>query len=366
MSESSKPSRAGVFDMVPTIETEVSVANSSLIPLYSISGILDYKAPGNHCLAGDYHIQRGAPTLLVGHPGCGKSRATLWLAVQGAKGTGSWFGHKIHYPFKTFILQSENGINRLHRDLKTIQGIEKYEDSIRISAFDSYAGFQFDNDAFRAELVQLLQEFQPDLVVVDPWNDIAQDHQAADFHDAMLRLKDCLSHAANPACLIVHHFRKPKDETRTKGRSQAFHAAGSYVIVSKARGVIGMNPASDDPVDQQVVVTVSKNNDGEHGPNSAWTRHAGWFEPVLDFDWDAYYKGNENKAPKVTLNHLKQVFDEGKTALSKSEAAKKLQEVAKVGRSTAYNYLGPEGAYAEHLEFDESEKKLHLNPLIKD
>ena len=124
--------------------------------------------------------------------------------------------------------------------------------------------------------------------MVDPWNDIAQDHQAADFHDAMLRLKDCLSHAANPACLIVHHFRKPKDENRIKGRSQAFHAAGSYVIVSKARCVIGMNPASDDPVDQQVVVTVSKNNDGEHGPNSAWTRHAGWFEPVLDFDWDFF------------------------------------------------------------------------------
>ena len=168
MSESSKLNRAGVFDMVPSIETEVAVATSSLIPIYSISEILDYKAPENHCLVGDYHIQRGAPTLLVGHPGCGKSRATLWLAVQGAKGTGSWFGHKIHYPFKTLILQSENGVNRLHRDLKTIQGIEKYEDSIRISAFDSYAGFQFDNDAFRAELVRLLEEFQPMCPKVPP------------------------------------------------------------------------------------------------------------------------------------------------------------------------------------------------------
>jgi hypothetical protein len=133
-----------------------------------------------------------------------------------------------------------------------------------------------------------------------------------------------------------------------------------------ARCVIGMNAASDDTEDAKVVVTVSKNNDGKHGADSAWTRYAGWFEPVPDFDLDAYYNGNQNKTPRVTLDHLKQIFDEGKTTLSKSEAAEKIQEAAKVGRSTAYNYLSLDGVYAEHLEFNESDQKLHLNLFIKD
>ncbi len=364
--KSSHSDRAGVFEFASSIECAAAETSSPLIPAYSIGEILDYKAPENLCLVGDFHIQRGAPTLLVGHPGCGKSRATLWLAVQGAKGEGSWFGHPVHHRFKTLILQSENGMNRLHRDLKTIPGIEKYEDSIRITAFDSYAGFQFDQPDFRDELGRLLEGFQPDLVVIDPWNHIARDSREADFQEAMAKLKECLGYANNPACLIVHHFRKPKDENKAHGRSQAFHAAGSYVLVSMARCVIGMNAASDDTEDAKVVVTVSKNNDGKHGADSAWTRYAGWFEPVPDFDLDAYYKGNQNKTPRVTLDHLKQIFDEGKTTLSKSEAAEKIQEAAKVGRSTAYNYLSLDGVYAEHLEFNESDQKLHLNLFIKD
>ena len=47
-------------------------------------------------------------------------------------------------------------------------------------------------------------------------------------------------------------------------------------------------------------------------------------------------------------------------------AAEKIQEAAKVGRSTAYNYLSLDGVYAEHLEFNESDQKLHLNLFIKD
>ena len=358
--KSSHSDRAGSFEFASSIECSDAEISPPLIPAYSIGEILDYKAPENLCLVGDYHIQRGAPTLLVGHPGCGKSRATLWLAVQGAKGEGSWFSHPVHHRFKTLILQSENGMNRLHNDLKTIPDIEQYEDSIRITAFDSYAGFQFDQPDFRDELGRLLQEFQPDLVVIDPWNHIARDNREADFQEAMAKLKECLGYANNPACVIVHHFRKPKDENKAHGRSQAFHAAGSYVLVSMARCVIGMNAASDDSEDPKVVVTVSKNNDGKHGPDSAWTRYAGWFEPVPDFDFDAYYKGHESKTPKVTLDHLKQIFEDGKKTLSKSEAAERIQCVAAVGRSTAYNYLNLNGIYADYLEFNEVDKKLNL------
>jgi hypothetical protein len=60
--------------------TTPSLAKScSLIKFYSPSELKAYEPPPNQNMIGDYHLQRGSPSVLAGPPGCGKSRAALAL-----------------------------------------------------------------------------------------------------------------------------------------------------------------------------------------------------------------------------------------------------------------------------------------------
>ena len=105
-----------------------------LIEFFSPSQLKAYEPPANQSLVGDYHLQRGVPAVLAGPPGCGKSRAALWLAILGARGAGNWFGMEVHCQFRTLILQNENGLTRLHRDMRELPGVEGLDDWLRISA----------------------------------------------------------------------------------------------------------------------------------------------------------------------------------------------------------------------------------------
>ena len=72
-----------------------------------------------------------------------------------------------------------------------------------------------------------------------------------------------------------------------------------------------MQSASDDVAEDRIVWTCCKNNDGELGDRSAWIRCNGLFDPVSDFDWDAWNSdGLAVKAEKLKL--IK--FQKGKDA----------------------------------------------------
>jgi AAA domain len=311
-----------------------------LIEFYTPTQLKNYSAPTDQCMVGDFHLQRGAPSVLAGPPGCGKSRATLWLSILGAKGAGEWFGMPVRCRFRTLIIQSENGLTRLHRDFQQIPSIEGLDDWVRISAFPSYRGFAFSNPAFRAELKAAVRDFKPDLVIIDPWNACVRDSMEKDFLEGFEWLREIMAEVPDAACLILHHLRKPRSEDRHKGRNLANLLSGSYVLVSMARSVMVMQPASDDTQNSQVVFTPTKNNDGELGARSAWLRKAGWFEPVPDFDFEAFDNGEgADREPKVNEGQLREIFQDGNRWVKLKIAAEELQELAGVGRSLAYDAL---------------------------
>ncbi|MBI3413893.1 MAG: AAA family ATPase [Verrucomicrobia bacterium] len=311
-----------------------------LIEFYSPSQLKNYVVPADQCLVGDFHLQRGAPSVLAGPPGCGKSRATLWLGVLGAQGSGNWFGMPVRCRFKTLIVQSENGLTRLHRDFEQIPNLDGLDDWLRISAFPSYRGFEFANPYFRADLKAALRDFGPQLVIVDPWNACVRDSMEKDFLEGFERLREVMAEAPDAACLILHHLRKPRSEDRHKGRSLANLLSGSYVLVSMARSVMVMQPASDDTEDARVVLTPAKNNDGELGKRTAWTRKAGWFEEVEKFDFEEFDgAGGARREPKVNEGHLRDIFEDGRRWCVLKVAASELEERAGVKRSAAYEAL---------------------------
>ena len=93
----------------------------------------------------------------------------------------------------------------------------------------------------------------------------------------------------------------------------------------------------------------AKNNDGDLGARSAWERRTGMFVPVPNFDFEAFDSGSGKSEPKVTEAHIKELFDNGRRWLIRKQAAERLQEIANVGRSAAYEALKPSGRFADWL-----------------
>ena len=83
------------------------------------SQIRAYKTPPDLVLIGDSHIVRGSVTVIAGPPGVGKSRSNMALAEAGATKL-EWFGYKVHCKFRTLVIQNENGLCRLQKELDHI------------------------------------------------------------------------------------------------------------------------------------------------------------------------------------------------------------------------------------------------------
>ncbi len=216
------------------------------------------------------------------------------------------------------------------------------------------AGLALQNPMFRAELKAMMRDFAPDLLIVDPWNACVRDAMEKDFQEGFARLREVLAESPNnPAPLILHHLRKPKSEDRHKGRNLANLLNGSYVLVSVARSVMVMQPASDDVEDTRVVMTCAKNNDGALGARTAWERKEGaLFVPAENFNFEEFDAGTTKREPKVNEDHLRKLFENGRRRMVLKQAATRLQEIANVGRSAAYEALKLTGRFAGLLEFD--------------
>lgn len=143
---------------------------------------------------------------------------------------------------------------------------------------------------------------------------------------------------ANPIGVLNLH-RHSNDKHR--GRSLAYLMSCSNIIFSVPRSAFILQPATDDVEDNPVVVTTVKNNDGrEFGPRTAWERQNDGFVAVEDFDWDQYDKGAwKPREAKVQPEHLRILFENGELWLDKADATKRLQSLAKIGRTAAYDAL---------------------------
>jgi len=127
--------------------------------------------------------------------------------------------------------------------------------------------------------------------------------------------------------------------------------------------VLVMQPASDDTEDTRVVVTPVKNNDGEYGPRTAWERKASWFEPVPEFNFEEFDSGSSKREPKVNEGHIRELFENGRNTMKKPRAAERLEEIAKVKRSAAYEALKLEGGRFSHLLMEDPDTgRIGLRP----
>jgi len=358
---------SGFYDPLAGDEQEVATpekkaaSHAALVKFYSPSELREYEPPVNANLVGDYHLQPGAIAILAGPPGCGKSRAALTLAAALGRGEGNWFGLDIHAKARVLVLQNENGMTRLHRDMLSMPQFEGLDEMVRISEPPDL-GLMLANHGFRAELRSVMQDFAPQLVVVDPWNACVRDEMAREYQEGLSFLKDITASGPEKcATLILHHVRKPREGDRQRGRGLANLLAGSYQLVSVARSVMVMQPATDDVEDSRVVFTTAKSNDGDRGPRSCWRHVPSGFELVEDFDFEEFDGGSGRPEPKVKEEHIRAIFADG--LMTQADAAKALMKLCGVGRSTAYDCLKTDGGrFAALIRWQGSLLTLRENP----
>ena len=132
-----------------------------LVEFLSPSQLNAYEPPPGLVLAGDNHLVRGSVFVLGGPPGVGKSRATVALAGAGAM-RSDWFGLPVHTPFRTLIVQNENGRYRLKQEFAQRDGLA-LEDYVRVTPPPPY-GLCFHRAEFRDQLAAQIESF------IRPWS----------------------------------------------------------------------------------------------------------------------------------------------------------------------------------------------------
>ena len=311
------------FADVPEVEAPAPERPRPMVEFLTPSTLRAFVPPEGWNIVGDYHVQRASPFVLGGPPGTGKSRALMALAVAGATGQ-PWFGLPVHRPFRTMILQCENGRVRLKNETADLPpGLDEW---VRVSP--PPFGFAFDDPDFLKQLRAAVEEFGPEVFVLDPWNRLARDDKGRDYKEAFEAILSALPPGDDcPAVGIVAHTRKPQAGERANGRALLNLLAGSYVLGSVPRSAFILQPASDEGTDDRVVFTTAKNNDGALGSPSAWQRRNGLFAPCEDFDWEDFNAAPENATrATVTQDHMEALFNGGKTRLPTGEAVRLLME----------------------------------------
>ena len=241
-----------LFDSVIKAET-IQEAPRPLIEFKKPSELKNFVPPPGIILIGDCHIVRGSVFVIGGAPGVGKSRASVALAEAGATAQ-DWFGLIVKMKFKTMIVQTENGPFRLSKEFGGLD-CEALEDYVRISP-PPPCGVCLERDDFKEQLRAAIREFQPGVVLFDPWNAVARDEKAREYLDTFNQLRSVLPFGDDaPALGIVAHTRKPKTDERASGRALLNLLAGSYVLGSVPRTAFVMQAASDDTTDNRIIWT---------------------------------------------------------------------------------------------------------------
>ena len=180
------------FDEISDTAHKIGKQKRKAVTAVKLSEHMKYEPNEKLGLIGDGDITKGyqGVTVIAGPPGSGKSLVGDSLAIAGAIGRGTWMGRKIHRQFRTLIIQCENGATRLKRVFEAMKA--NYPDL----DFDAWfrvtlppeGGLPFHRPEFRREIGRLVEEFKPDVIVLDPWTAVAAE-------DASKEIIDKLAHA---------------------------------------------------------------------------------------------------------------------------------------------------------------------------
>lgn len=311
-------------------------------------------------LVGDTDVTKGyqGVTIIAGPPGSGKSLAAGSLAVAGAIGRGYWMGRQVHRQFRTLIVQCENGAMRLRKEF---EAMAKHHPDVD---FDSWVrvtlppegGLPFHRPEFRRELARCVEDFQPDVIVVDPWTAVAAEDSSKDIIDKLAEMRSILPPGDKcPALVIVAHTKKPRQEDKgNRGRALMFSVSGSQALVATARCVYVLLPFTDDIQDDRVLWACAKLSDSENPPaDTVWHRRLGTlFRHCDDNPEDYWQEADKSDRQWLTLEMVEKAMANGRI-VTQSRLAEDLADTYNQGsgKSTVHRLL-KRPPFSDHLSND--------------
>jgi RecA-family ATPase len=150
--------------------------NGSKLTMMTISEILAYEDDPRDILLSNGYIEKGAPFVICGPPGIGKSRLALQLAIKSALGQGFLGWETQADDIKWALLQNENGQRRLKADLRvmvqdmTTKERESLDRHILIHSIvtDVDGHLDLSDPEARKRVREVVQDYKPGVVIGDP------------------------------------------------------------------------------------------------------------------------------------------------------------------------------------------------------
>lgn len=179
--------------------------------LYYDEDLKDYKRPEEEYLIDDF-ILKGQVGILVGASGERKTFIALQTILAGASGKKALDLFNVPRKLKVLLIDEENGKPEIDKRIKALKkGMGISLDEKLDIAYLSFFNAKLDDPNKQKKIIQFVEEFQPDLIVVDCLQrvlgiDIDKENQLlSHFLTGFVRP---LSQKYGLSWLFVHHYRK--------------------------------------------------------------------------------------------------------------------------------------------------------------
>jgi hypothetical protein len=301
------------------------------------------------CLLGDRLLAKGQSLVVAGQAGIGKTRLSLQLIV--ACNTGRDFcGIETHARgLRWLVLQTENGLPRLQRDLSALRkwagNFDQDKLHIQVIQKDSDAFLCLGDPAAVAQIEATIRRVQPDVIIADPLRDfgIGDLNSDADMI-ATLRELSRIVRRGNPdrAIVLLHHALTGKaGAAKAFGLERGGFARNSKALIGWARAQINVIPGAEDD-NSQLVLTCGKNSNGKEFPPIAVRLDPDTmvYEPDESFDIDEWRQtvgattSNARKGPQILRDLL-----EPDRKYDKKQIVAIIMDEKGIGKTRAYELV---------------------------
>lgn len=385
------------FDIYQIIENATPAFES--LTILSYQQIVAHKPDPNRRLIHDNLLAKGQIMGLMGAPGIGKSRLTMWMAICCIKGF-AWCGlETFAQGTRWLFIQNENATDRLHTDIGGATRIMRangsdrdLHDKIFIHApeqpIDMACSFAIDGtvDRFR-DLVKMID---PDVVVLDPLISYFKgdnENDSNQMHDTVSTFRSIIhARRKDVAGIIVHHAATGKAAlAEGLGWNRIGFGRGSKALPAALRSVVNVAPGSTEEK-PPVLVWCGKNSNGIHF-NKRAVRLTDDMKYVVDdnFDWASLEDelhgrrrpGRKEQAEMDELSIIHRLPPNG-TEISQNELISEVRDELAIARNTVVKKInalvdrklitqrkdesgGPNGRFYVRLNTKEYGKRIKID-----
>ena len=208
--------------------------------------ILKHTPDPDAVIMGRSLLKRGAMTQFVGWTGEGKSVAVIQLAMCVATGT-PFFGIEVAKPRRVLYIQLENDMDMLHEVGPSIAKRYKMNHGLLSKNLRESTVYGVSGIEFSLRLDAEIEAFQPDLVIIDPYQDyMGGDINSSEAFNEWFEGVARVMKQKRVAVLAVVHGSKAGVSQENRGKSTAYSSAGTSRLSNVVRTSVELNVREDD------------------------------------------------------------------------------------------------------------------------